>query len=1030
MNKRLIVIMLVCFSMQMTYAQYSKSGYVGDYVYFNFVPMMPNNGWVTTVTWSSSDPSAVSVSNSGTSVSSGRILRYFKGTVTIEAIYWYRYYVSGKTYAVPAHNYRYFSVTCNQVGITVTPQNLTLVPGEEYKLSYNLSPYNSNTVVAWISGNNEVATVNNGIITAVGPGETRIYGLTNSSTSSYCLVNVVHYEPTKITLPSTTNVYLDGGKTRVIPTFEPEHASSSLTWESSNPSVATVDENGYITPMGSGTTTITATTENDLTSSTTVTVSEPPFTVSAMSPANNSTNISAFSSPSISYSLALQQGAAFNDIRLQVNNCDVEGNVSLSDNKVVFTPAHPLLENSDYTFTIPANAVKNKWGTGVPNVTSQHFRTGPYEKLSLTASVHGGFVKAGQQVKLTTDFESAEIHYTTDGTEPTLDSPRYSGPVALYQDTQLRAKAFKEGYTPSDMVSEDFIMSDMDVKKMFPVNERIYVYKNISPFIVYSGNITQSNNIQNIRLLKNDTKVVDREVIVHNNTIYCVPQEPFDAGCSYTVSIPDDAVRNSKNEPNTAIDWSFTTGNVVTQVSAGNEIFASRKADGSLWTWGNILESADNDTGEYSYEQRNEPMSFASEIEVVSAGLTHNSMLTTGKKLYMWGRQYQGEFGNNSSSAAISPVEVMSDVAYVSAGGQTSAILRGTDLYMCGRNDYGQIGNDTTASVYIPVKVLSDVKKCVAGYASTYAVKTDGTLWAWGRNEYGELGDGTKEERHDPVCIMTDVADVAAARLGGYGAMALKTDGTLWTLGEHNSQILADVKTMSVGADFKAAVKQDGTLWTWGKGGSGQLGTGSYDDKDSPVMIMEEVDSVDCGYLNSIALKKDGSVYTWGKTSRGVSSYPERQVDGMEHTTLLGLTDYDENIQLNVGDKTVVQPLPNPINAEYSTWQWQTSNSKVATITERGVVEAKQKGIVTLKLTVDNDITAIVLLQVGKMLLGDANNDGDINIADAKSVVNYILGNPDPSFNAEAADANQDGKISMSDVMFIVNYIKNGNFPE
>ena len=67
---------------------------------------------------------------------------------------------------------------------------------------------------------------------------------------------------------------------------------------------------------------------------------------------------------------------------------------------------------------------------------------------------------------------------------------------------------------------------------------------------------------------------------------------------------------------------------------------------------------------------------------------------------------------------------------------------------------------------------------------------------------------------------------------------------------------------------------------------------------------------------------------------------------------------------------------------------------------------------------------------VYEILLGDANNDGDINMADAKSVVNYILGNPDSSFNAEAADANQDGKISMADVMFIVNYINNGKFPD
>lgn len=64
------------------------------------------------------------------------------------------------------------------------------------------------------------------------------------------------------------------------------------------------------------------------------------------------------------------------------------------------------------------------------------------------------------------------------------------------------------------------------------------------------------------------------------------------------------------------------------------------------------------------------------------------------------------------------------------------------------------------------------------------------------------------------------------------------------------------------------------------------------------------------------------------------------------------------------------------------------------------------------------------------IIRGDANGDGDVNMDDVKSVVNYILGNPNDTFNAEAADANQDGEISMADVMFIVNYIKNGKFPD
>jgi surface protein len=63
-------------------------------------------------------------------------------------------------------------------------------------------------------------------------------------------------------------------------------------------------------------------------------------------------------------------------------------------------------------------------------------------------------------------------------------------------------------------------------------------------------------------------------------------------------------------------------------------------------------------------------------------------------------------------------------------------------------------------------------------------------------------------------------------------------------------------------------------------------------------------------------------------------------------------------------------------------------------------------------------------------LLGDANSDGEVNMTDAMYITKFILGNPDPDFNIEAADANLDGRISLQDVMFIVNYYLNGKFPD
>lgn len=56
-------------------------------------------------------------------------------------------------------------------------------------------------------------------------------------------------------------------------------------------------------------------------------------------------------------------------------------------------------------------------------------------------------------------------------------------------------------------------------------------------------------------------------------------------------------------------------------------------------------------------------------------------------------------------------------------------------------------------------------------------------------------------------------------------------------------------------------------------------------------------------------------------------------------------------------------------------------------------------------------------------LRGDANGDGQINVGDAVSIVNYIFRNgsaPDPKY---LGDANCDGRINVGDAVYLINYI-------
>ena len=54
---------------------------------------------------------------------------------------------------------------------------------------------------------------------------------------------------------------------------------------------------------------------------------------------------------------------------------------------------------------------------------------------------------------------------------------------------------------------------------------------------------------------------------------------------------------------------------------------------------------------------------------------------------------------------------------------------------------------------------------------------------------------------------------------------------------------------------------------------------------------------------------------------------------------------------------------------------------------------------------------------------GDANGDGQITLADAVSIVNYILGHPSPGFVPGAADANKDDRVTISDAVTVLGMI-------
>lgn len=136
-----------------------------------------------------------------------------------------------------------------------------------FTLTANIYPVHTRSQIVWISDNNDVATVVNGLVTAIGEGSATItLASIDGSLRADCTVVVVNQEPaavSSVALNKTSiTLYLGGTNNQqtLTPVFTPLFViDDRVTWTSSNPNVATVT-NGVVTAVGAGNATIMVTT--------------------------------------------------------------------------------------------------------------------------------------------------------------------------------------------------------------------------------------------------------------------------------------------------------------------------------------------------------------------------------------------------------------------------------------------------------------------------------------------------------------------------------------------------------------------------------------------------------------------------------------------------------------------------------------------------------------------------------------------------------------------------------------------------
>ncbi len=139
--------------------------------------------------------------------------------------------------------------------------------------------------LTWSSSDENVATIDaNGLLTVVGGGVTTITVTTVSNQKTATCVVTVVVPVSGVTLDKATHSMPDGTTATLVATVAPADATNkTVTWTSSDATVATVSDAGLVTALKPGTTTITATSVADNTKSATCDITVTKVNVSSVS---------------------------------------------------------------------------------------------------------------------------------------------------------------------------------------------------------------------------------------------------------------------------------------------------------------------------------------------------------------------------------------------------------------------------------------------------------------------------------------------------------------------------------------------------------------------------------------------------------------------------------------------------------------------------------------------------------------------------------------------------------------------------
>ena len=216
-----------------------------------------------TLSWTSSNTAVASVAN-------GTVTAVAAGSATITAS------AGGKSASCQV-TVKATQTVVEVESVTLDRHEMTLTEGETNRLVATVSPSNAtDKTISWATSNPAIVSVDKeGNVKGVAVG-TATVAASHGNLSDACKITVTAsaVPVTSISLDKTTLALAEQDTYQLTATVKPDNATDkNVTWSTANAAIATVSDNGLVTAVAEGTTTITAK-AGDKTATCTVTVSK------------------------------------------------------------------------------------------------------------------------------------------------------------------------------------------------------------------------------------------------------------------------------------------------------------------------------------------------------------------------------------------------------------------------------------------------------------------------------------------------------------------------------------------------------------------------------------------------------------------------------------------------------------------------------------------------------------------------------------------------------------------------------------